>query len=226
MNLLDRFWKWPDGFVWRVTRKQSEASRRSRFDLFMREMRPKPSDRVLDIGAGEGEGRAVNFFEEWYPWRKQITAVALSYLPEFRRAFPDVTLVIGDGKKLPFPDRSFDIAFSNAVIEHVGTKKDQRRFIAEACRVADRVFLSTPNRWFPIDAHTMIPFAHWLSLSTRNAIYRLLGRTSYASEEQLRLVGSRELLGFVPKGFRARLVRQRMLGWTANLNLVIERVID
>jgi len=222
MKAFDRFWKWPDGFVWRATRGFAERSRRRRFAIFMREMRPTPFDRVLDIGAGEGEGRGVNFFEERYPWRGQVTAVALADLPLFRRSYPDVTLVVADGRRMPFPDRSFAIAFSNAVIEHVGNGKDQRTFVAEACRVADRVFLSTPSRWFPVDSHTMIPFAHWFPMRWRNAIYRLFGRRSYANEKALRLIGGRELLRLVPEGCRGRIIRQRSLGMTANLNLIIE----
>jgi SAM-dependent methyltransferase len=223
MKAFDWFWKWPDGLVWRTTRGSTERSRLRRFDTFMREMRPTPFDRVLDVGAGEGEGRGVNFFEDRYPWPAQITALALSDLPAFRRAHPSVTLVVGDGRRLPFADRSFEIAFSNAVIEHVGTSDDQRRFVAEACRVADRVFLSTPNRWFPLDSHTMAPFAHWLPMRWRNAIYRTIGRGSYASERALRLIGTRELRAFVPDGFRVRIIRQRVAGLTANLNLMLER---
>lgn len=220
---FDGLWKWPDGFIWRATRRSTERSRGRRFEIFMRETRPTPFDRVLDIGAGVGEGRGVNFFEDRYPWPDRITALALADLPAFRRAHPEVTLVVGDGRRLPFADRSFDIAFSNAVIEHVGSSADQRRFVAEACRAADRVFLSTPNRWFPLDSHTMAPFAHWLPIGWRNAIYRAIGRGSYASENALRLVGARELRGFAPKGFRARIIRQRAAGLTANLNMVLER---
>ena len=188
----------------------------------MREMRPTPFDRILDIGVGEGVGRGVNFFEERYSWRGQVTAVALADIPTFRHAYPEIALIVGDGRRLPFADRSFDIAFSNAVIEHVGSGKDQRAFVAEACRVADRVFLSVPNRWFPMDTHTMIPFAHWFPLRWRNAVYRTLGRRSYASEKALHLIGGRELLRLVPEGWNGRIIRQRWFGMTANLNLIIE----
>ncbi len=35
--------------------------------------------------------------------------------------------------------------------------------LAECCRVAHRAaFVTTPNRWFPIEVHTRIPFVHWL----------------------------------------------------------------
>jgi ubiquinone/menaquinone biosynthesis C-methylase UbiE len=44
-------------------------------------------------------------------------------LENFRKRFPKVKLVIGDGRNIPFPDSHFDIAFSNAVVEHVGGGK-------------------------------------------------------------------------------------------------------
>lgn len=223
MNPLDFFWKWPDGLVWRVSRGVTESSRSARFELFMKSFSPTPRDRVLDVGAGEGEGRFVNFFEAMYPWKSNVTAVALVDLPELRKSFPEVALVVGDGRKLPFMDREFGIAFSNAVIEHVGTKADQKRFVAEACRVSDRVFISTPNRWFPVDAHTLIPFAHWLPMRWRNRIYRSFGRDYFASEKSLRLIGASEFLSLVPPSHRATLFRQRVFGWTSNLNLVLTR---
>lgn len=215
-------WRWPDGLVWRVTRRVTEKSRRVRFALFMRVMKPGTVDRVLDVGAGEGVGAALNFFEAWYPWKRNITAVALEDLPAFRQAYPDIRLVLGDGRRLSFSDKSFDIYFSNAVLEHVGTLEDQRRFVAEACRVAKRVFLSTPNKWFPVDAHTMIPFAHWLPLHWRNAIYRTFGREFYASEERLRLLGRRDIERLIPHGFRAIFYAQRTCGLISNWNVVIE----
>ena len=43
-----------------------------------------------------------------------------------------------------------------------GGRDGQRQFVAELCRVAQRVFVTTPNRWFPLDPHTLLPFVHWL----------------------------------------------------------------
>jgi SAM-dependent methyltransferase len=223
MAMMDWFWTWPDGWVWRVTRKLTERSRRARFELFMKVIRPTSKEKVIDVGAGEGQGRDVNFFEAWYPWRKNVVAVALEDLPVFRKAFPSVKLVLADGCDLPFPDNSFDVYFSNAVLEHVGSEARQRRFIAEACRVATCVFISTPNRWFPVDAHTLIPFAHWLPMRPRNAIYRFFHRSYFASEERLRLIGVRDLKKMLPPGVRLKLYPQRLFGMVANINVVLER---
>ena len=83
-------------------------------------------------------------------------------LAHFAQAFPQITTVVADGRDLPFADGEFDVGFSNAVVEHVGGRDDQERFVRELCRVAKRVFVTTPNRLFPVDPHTLLPFLHWL----------------------------------------------------------------
>ncbi len=52
--------------------------------------------------------------------------------------------------------------WSNAVLEHVGTRDDQLLFLREVRRVGRRVFLTTPNRHFPVEVHTRTPLLHWL----------------------------------------------------------------
>ena len=68
-------------------------------------------------------------------------------------------------KPLPFADKAFDIATSNAVLEHVGSTENQVRFVAELLRVARRVFVSVPHRYFPVEHHTAIPLLHFWDAS-------------------------------------------------------------
>jgi Methyltransferase domain len=161
----------------------SLRSRRSKFRLFMETFEPDQSTTIVDVGVadsgfGEGGGSAstYNFLEAMYPWPRRITAVGLVDLPNFQQAFPDVAWVRADGRDLPFEDGAFDIAFSNAVVEHVGGEDEQRAFIAELCRVARGVFVATPNRWFPVDVHTLMPVVHWLPDGARNSILHRLGK--------------------------------------------------
>jgi SAM-dependent methyltransferase len=92
-------------------------------------------------------------------------------LDRFETAFQAVTTVRADGRSLPFADGAFDLGFSNAVVEHVaGGREGQRAFVHELCRVAGRVFVTTPNRWFPLEVHTLLPFVHWLPPGPRSRV--------------------------------------------------------
>lgn len=152
----------------------SLRSRRQKLDLFLDLLQPGPETTVVDVGVTDapfGGGSTDNFFEALYPWPGRITGVGATGLDRFRAAFPHVRAVQADGRELPFEDGAFDIAFSNAVVEHVAGGRDgQRRFVHELCRVARRVFVTTPNRFFPIEVHTLLPFVHWLPADARGRL--------------------------------------------------------
>jgi ubiquinone/menaquinone biosynthesis C-methylase UbiE len=196
----------------RVAARVSAASRRRKLELFLEVMQPTPATTVVDVGVsdgGYGEDMlgTANFFEALYPWPERIVAVSTQYLTVFQEAFPRVTAVRADGRALPFPDDSFDIGFSNAVVEHLPDAESQRAFVSELCRVSRRVFLTTPNRRFPVDTHTLVPFAHWLSDEQRDTVYRRLGREEGLG---LRLLSPRALLALFPPPVRPRLLRRGM----------------
>jgi len=155
----------------RVASRVSLASRERKLALFRELLQPGPETSVVDVGITDapfGSGSTDNFFEALYPWPERITAVGNTGLDRFRAAFPAVTAVEADGRQLPFDDGAFDVGFSNAVVEHVAGGRDgQRRFVHELCRVASRVFVTTPNRFFPLEVHTLLPFAHWLPSGPR-----------------------------------------------------------
>jgi hypothetical protein len=155
----------------RVASRVSLASRERKLALFRELLQPGPETTVVDVGVTDapfGGGSTDNFFEALYPWPQRITAVGNTGLDRFRAAFPDVTAVEADGRRLPFDDGTFDVGFSNAVVEHVaGGRSGQRQFVHELCRVARRVFVTTPNRFFPLEVHTLLPLAHWLPSGPR-----------------------------------------------------------
>jgi len=160
----------------------SLRSRRGKLRLFFEELHPTPNTTILDIGAdelgfGEGDGcGTLNFFEELYPWPERITALGLQDGSAFRARYPHIGYVQGDACALPFADGEFDVVFSNAVIEHVGDRARQRLFVSEALRVGRRVFLTTPNRRFPVEVHTRLPVVHWLPNRLAHRVYDTTGK--------------------------------------------------
>jgi len=189
-------------------------NRRRKLALFMETIRPGPETRIVDVGVGDtpfgtepGVAATHNFFEALYPWPEQITAVSDVPLPNFAQAFPGIRTVVADGQELPFADDEFDVAFSNAVVEHVGGREEQRRFVAELCRVAPRVFVSTPNRWFPVETHTLVPLVHWLPRESADRAMHALRRGNW---DQIDLLSKRELLGLFPPTVRTRAVEARI----------------
>jgi hypothetical protein len=73
----------------------------------------------------------------------------------------------GDARRTSFRDQSFDLAFSNSTIEHVGTWEDQQLFARELCRVGKRVYCQTPARTFFFEPHYFTPFVVWFGFLLR-----------------------------------------------------------
>lgn len=223
--ISQQLWKWPDGLVWKLTHRLTVGSRRKKFQIFLRQIRPTPTTSILDVGvsgAARAE-RAENFLEEWYEHPEMITAVGIDDLTAFKKRYPRVRIKQTDGATLPFADRSFDVVFSNAVIEHVGGRRRQQAFVAECLRVGKQVFLTTPSRSFPIESHTMIPFAHWLPTDLRNVIYYLFGRKNEGRPGALTLLTARSFRRLFPVESNVRIVRQRLLGLTSVLIAISRR---
>ena len=206
----------------RLTDEISLRSRRRKFALFMETMAPTAETRVLDIGVddfafgelsrNESSCGTLNFFEDMYPWPGRITALGLHEGERFRASYPSVRYIRGDALELPFEDGAFDVVFSNAVIEHVGGEEEQRRFVAEALRVGRRAFITTPNRWFPVEVHTRLPLVHWLPEAVSHRAYDL-ARKPWAKRN--RLLGPRSFARLFPGDVRI-----------VNLGLSLVAVVD
>jgi len=207
--------------------KLSHKPRREMFEFFMSELRPTRDDKVLDLGATSLLDPQENMFEVHYPHADSVTAAGIEDCSFLEKRYPGLKFVrVSAGKPLPFKDDQFDVGFSNAAIEHVGSREDQRFFLSELIRVSRRCFVTTPNRWFPIELHTRLPLVHWLPRPLFSRIALLLGFEFYSKEENLNLLTYRELMGLVPaaRAKRARITKQFFLGFPSNLMLVIEKL--
>ncbi len=175
--------------------------------------------RVLDVGGSP-------LIWEFAAVRPRLTI--LNFPSAVQPASANVDSVAGDGRSLPFKDKAFDIVFSNSVVEHVGTRADQQRFADEVARVGRHYWVQTPNRRFPIEAHVMLPFIHYLPKSiqrlvvNRFTVWELLvhpnegDRAFYLHHflNDLRLLDAAELQELFPG---STIVRERAFGLTKSL---------
>src|SRR5215475_1215973 len=169
------------------------SARNRIFQDFKTRIRPSHSDQVLDVGVSDVVNDGANVLERSYPHQQNITACGLGSGAQFKKAFPLLRYIqIEPNVRLPFDDNNFDIATSNAVLEHVGSRENQFFFVHELCRVARRVFISVPNRFFPIEHHTALPIVHYQDALFQLAC-RITGKSEWALDENLILMTRKRL---------------------------------
>lgn len=213
----------PDSLAARVAAR----ARRRMYERFLETTAIRPEETLLDVGATSDQSyEASNYVEAWYPHKHNITAAGIDDAAFLEQRYPGVTFRRIDGGALPFAAGSFDVVHASAVLEHAGGDADQQRFLSELARVARRaVFVTTPNRWFPIEVHTQVPLLHWLP---KPAFRRLLAGTKYgffAREENLNLLGRRDLLRLARTlpGCTTAIEPLRLFGWPSNLLLTLRK---
>jgi ubiquinone/menaquinone biosynthesis C-methylase UbiE len=210
-----------------VAMKLAGFQRRRMYLRFLRESAIEPADTVIDVGATSDRSYDhSNYLEAWYPNKGQITAVGIDDAAFLEQLYPGVTFRRADGLALPFADTSFDFAHSSAVLEHVGSRVNQVRFLSELWRVCRKgLFVTTPNRWFPVEFHSGLPLVHWLPAPAFRAVLRSVGLGTLADEANLNLMSRRDLLQVarVAGIVDVRVRSARLGGWTSNLLLIAHK---
>ena len=142
--------------------------RARRFRLFeaLVENMPRPL-RILDVG-----GTNDFWVQRGWAGRNDVQIFSLNLIPETTR-HANIKPLAGDATNLSqFDDGSFDVAFSNSVIEHLFTFENQRRMASEVQRVGKALWVQTPNFWFPMEPHFQVPGWQWMPENMRTAIIR------------------------------------------------------
>ena len=199
--------------IHRVYRPILTYFRRRRMERFSHLFAITEGTTVLDLGGGP-------FNWSLLPNRPTLTILDINTKTTGVR--DGITYLRGDGCHTQLPDKSFDVVFSNSVIEHVGDVNRQRQFAKECMRCGRGFFVQTPNKWFPADPHTFLLFAHWLPKRTfHKAMWIsprfLMSRPSQEDIEDfrhMRLLGFRDLQDLFPG---AEIIRERFLGITKSL---------
>jgi len=200
----------------RILKNVSYRSRTKKFELLNQVFCPRPGDRVLDVGAS-GEVFLQYSIEDVYPFPSRIVAGGYETreILAARRHYPQPQYVLFDGCALPFPDQSFDLVFSNAVIEHILGPGRQEEFAQEVMRVGKSWFVTTPNYWFPFETHHHLPFFQFLPRPVQVEYNRWFGTyISKGAVQELGLLSARHLRRLFPP---SRIAKVRVTFWPETL---------
>lgn len=217
MNKAIDYFAYDNPFITVKTHFSCKA-REKMYQKFKWELHPRKEDEVLDLGVTPDTKLAdSNFFEKLYPYKDKITIASIedcSFLVE-KYGLKDF-VQNQSGKSLPFQDKQFDILFCSAVLEHVGTRKDQKFFLEECMRISKKVFITTPNRYFPIEMHTFLPFLHWLPWNVFQKIVKKIKGEFWADVHNLNLVSEKDIVTMFGNDIFS-ISYIKTLGWKSNL---------
>jgi hypothetical protein len=174
-------------------------SRLKKYQLFVELLHPTPQTRILNVGViGRRVGLAEQF-EEFYPHRHRVVggSLCLADVVDYKQSYSEAAAVAFDGCALPFGDQSFDVVYSNATLEHLPSRAAQQRFAEEVVRVGRGWFVTTPNRWYPLEPHYHLPYIQLLPEAWQHRVARALGRVPYSP---LLPLGKRDLRRLFPRG--------------------------
>src|SRR5262249_23126438 len=104
----------------------------------------------------------------------------------------------------------------------VGSLENQIAFVQECCRVARSwVFLTTPNKWFPVEFHTVLPVVHWLPKKIFRALMKAIGYSFFSEESNLNLLSESEVLAISARvnRFAFSVSSVSLWGWPSNILL-------
>jgi hypothetical protein len=220
-----------DSFLRGLATRVALRARRRMYEHFVTLAGVNPQQRLLDLGVTPDTHLPdSNFLERWYPYRHNITMASPEDCAMLETVFPGTRFVrLVSHAALPFADRTFDVGFSSAVLEHVGGAAQQQFFLQELLRTAHSVFMTTPDRAFPVELHTFLPFLHWLPKTWHRRLLISLGHAFWAAEAHLNLLTRRELAQHVQAALRATgrparwsITSHRLLGWSSNLLLWVQ----
>ena len=168
-------------FIARYARSYSQRARAKRAEVFRQRFVISADTKLLDLGSEVGAHIAdIVAGTDIKPANVYIADIDADAVAEGSRRFGFTPVVINESGRLPFPDGFFDIVHCSSVVEHVTVPKAdvwslrsgrefrhrsedaQAEFAREIKRVGRQYYVQTPDKWFPVESHSWLPFIGWL----------------------------------------------------------------
>ncbi len=218
------YWEARKSFFYKMIKKITLNARNEFFNLFLLNNNYSIDKSIIDIGTTPSIDSEQNFFLESVKDNPNITCLSNQDCRILQKKFKNIKkVIIGDARNTLLEDNSFDIVHSNATIEHVGSFENQVSFVREMLRISkESVFIQTPNRLYPLEFHTILPFIHWLPKKIHRKILKFFKLNFYSREENLNLLTIKELEKICKKLNikKYKILKHKLLFLTSNLILV------
>ncbi len=211
----------PHSFAERLT----IAARDRIYDDFLRLMKPQAGETILDVGASDVLNDAANLLGT------PLSASRGDHGDRTRRGAgvpgglfrPSHT---GRWRRTR-PSRSWTRASTSPCptqcLNTSAATPTRRFFVSELQRVARRVFITVPHKYFPVEHHTGIPVLHFWRPSFAMAC-PMMGKSEWLDPSNLVLMSATHLSSLAPPGLRIRIgdTGLRLGPFSSNLFLAIQ----
>jgi 2-polyprenyl-3-methyl-5-hydroxy-6-metoxy-1,4-benzoquinol methylase len=195
--------------------------REKRFSFFLKKFNKmqKPVS-VLDVGG------KINFWENRGIAGNTNFEITLINIEKEKSQYSNIKTLIGDATDLSqFDDESFDIVHSNSVIEHLYNFENQKKMASEIMRVGQKHIVQTPNKYFFIEPHYLLPFLQFIPnklkflVLTKTKLSRLKKwDKKFASQyiEEIRLLNLKEMKELFPS---SKIYFEKFLGMNKSFTM-------
>ena len=203
-----------------------EYNRHKIYQIFLKEINFTTNKKLLDVGTTPVFDGINNYLLNKFKNRKNITSLSNLDCSSLKKFFVNINFVKADARQMNFRDNYFDIVYSNAVLEHVGSHNNQLKFIKECFRVSKKIiFIATPNKYYPIEFHTKIPLLHFLPSKIYRKILKFLGLDFFSKEKNLNLLSIKDLkdICFKLNIKNYKIIKHKFLFLTSNFILIIKK---
>lgn len=202
----------------------NQKFRQKRFLFFtnlLGKMKVQAPIRILDVGGTESYWERMGFGD-----RSDVHVTLLNLNPVSVDNFR-FTSVVGDACDLSgYEDNSFDIVYSNSVIEHLFTSENQKKMAQEVRRVGRNYYIQTPNYYFPIEPHWLFPGFQFLPYGLRVELtknydlghFKKTGNRSAAIHRvnEVKLLTPSQMKKLFPEG---KMYREIFMGLTKSITM-------
>lgn len=175
---------------------------------------------ILDVGG------KINFWENRGLAGNNDYIITIVNIEKEKSLYSNIKTKMGDATDLsPFKDKSFDVVHSNSVIEHLYYFENQKKMASEIIRVGQKHIVQTPNKYFFLEPHYLLPFFQFIPdklkylILTKTKLSRLKKwDKKFASQyiEEIRLLSLKEIKVFFPS---SKIYFEKFLGMNKSFTM-------